>query len=123
MGIVTTETIKIRVIEVTEGICCVAACDGQKVHDRIAGAFRENKRVELSFEDTDDLTPAFLNAALGQLYGSFPGEFVEENLFFTGVAPEDELILKRVVERAKGYFEHADSYRQAFREVIGDEDA
>jgi hypothetical protein len=93
------------------------------VHDRIAEAFRKNRKVELSFEETDDLTPAFLNAAVGQLYGSFSEEFVKNNLSFADIYPEDEAILKRIVERAKGYFEHADSYQQAFRDVTGGDDA
>jgi len=123
MGIVTGEIEKISIIEAAEGNCCVAACDGQKVHDRIAEAFRKNRKVKLSFEEMDDLTPAFLNAAVGQLYGDFTEEFVENNLSFSDIDPEDEILLKRIVERAKGYFEHAESYQQAFRDVIGGEDA
>lgn len=123
MGIVTGEIEKISIIEAAEGNCCVAACDGQKVYDKIAEAFRKNRKVKLSFEETDDITPAFLNAAVGQLYGDFPEEFVENNLFFADIDPEDEIILKRIVERAKGYFEHSESYQQAFRDVIGGEDA
>ena len=123
MGIITGEIEIISIIEAAEGNCCVAACDGQKVHDRIAEAFRKNRKVKLSFEETDDLTPVFLNAAVGQLYGDFTEEFVENNLSFADIDPEDEIILKRIVERAKGYFEHAESYQQAFRDVIGGEDA
>lgn len=119
----TEEKVKIKIIE-TAGIhCCVAACDGQKVHDRIAEAFHENRKVELSFAETDELTPAFLNSAVGQLYGTFPVELIEKNLSFTDLDPEDEVILKRVMERAKDYFEHAYSCRKALRDVIGGEDA
>ncbi|HOW15008.1 STAS-like domain-containing protein [Methanosarcina sp.] len=123
MGKVTGETVKIRIIETAGGNCCVAACDGQKVHDRIAESFHENRMVELSFADTDELTPAFLNAAVGQLYGTFQAELIEKSLSFTDIDPEDELILKRVMERAKGYFENAYSCKKAFRDVIGGEDA
>ncbi len=96
--------------------------DGQKVYGRIAEAFLENRKVELSFAEAGDLTPAFLNAAVGQLYGSFLEEFIRRNLIFTDISPEDELILKRVLERAKCYFENADHYRKAVREVMGGED-
>lgn len=117
------EKVKIKIIE-TAGInCCVAACDGQKVHDRIADALRKNMKVELSFVEIDELTPAFLNAAVGQLYGTFQAELIEKSLFFTDLDPEDEIILKRVMERAKGYFELAYSCRKAFRDVMGGEDA
>lgn len=69
MGKATEEKVKIKIIE-TAGInCCVAACDGQKVHDKIADAFRKNRIVELSFAETNELTPAFLNSAVGSFMG------------------------------------------------------
>jgi hypothetical protein len=123
MGKVTEERVKIRISETAENNFCVAACDGQKVHDRIEDAFRKNRKVELSFAEMDELTPAFLNAAVGQLYGTFPAELIEKNLSFTDLDPEDEVVLKRVMERAKGYFEHAYSCRKAIRDVIGGDDA
>ena len=49
MGILTEELIKIIVAEIVGTGCCVAACDGQKVHDRIAAAFCESRKVEISF--------------------------------------------------------------------------
>jgi len=123
MGKVKEERVKLRIIEAAGSNFCVAACDGQKVHDIIVDAFRKNRRVELSFAENDELTPAFLNAAVGQLYGTFPAEIIEKNLSFTDLDPEDEAVLKRVMERAKGYFEHAYSCRKALRDVIGGEDA
>ncbi|MRS05698.1 DUF4325 domain-containing protein [bacterium] len=123
MGKAMEEKIKIRIIEIAGINCCVAACDGQKVHDSIADAFRENSKVELSFAEVDELTPAFLNAAIGQLYGIFQAELIEKSLFFADLDPEDEIILKRVMERAKGYFEDVYSCKKAFRDVIGGEDA
>lgn len=123
MGKVSEERVKIRVIETAGSNFCVAACDGQKVLDRIVDAFRKNRKIELSFAEMDELTPAFLNVAVGQLYGVFPVELVEKNLSFTDIDPEDKVVLKRVMERAKDYFEHAYSCRKALRDVIGGEDA
>ncbi|AKB18613.1 hypothetical protein MSWHS_1750 [Methanosarcina sp. WWM596] len=123
MGKVTEERVKVRIIETAGSSCCVAACDGQKVHDRIADDFHKNRKVDLSFAETNEITPAFLNAAVGQLYGTFPAELIEKNLSFTDLDPEDEASIKRVMERAKGYFEHAYSCRKALRDVIGGEDA
>ncbi|WP_440955060.1 STAS-like domain-containing protein [Methanosarcina sp. Mfa9] len=115
-------TIKIRAIEAAGGNCCVALGDGQNIYARISEAFLENRKVELSFAEAGDLTPAFLNAAVGQLYGSFSEEFIRSNLVFTDIGPDDEIILRRVLERAKCYFENADHYRKAVREVMGGED-
>jgi hypothetical protein len=123
MGKSREEKVKIKIIETAGGNCCVAACDGQKVHDRIAEAFRKNSNVELSFAEIDELTPAFLNSAVGQLYGTFQAEQIEKTLSFMDIDPEDEVILKRVIERAKCYFKDAYSCKKAFRDVVGGEDA
>jgi hypothetical protein len=90
MGILTEEWTKIIITETAGADCCVAACDGQKVHDRIVVALCENKEVELSFTD---------------------------------IPEEDEIILKRVIDRAKTYFENANSCRKALSDVLGGEDA
>ena len=50
---------------------CVASNDGQKVYDRIAAALKADQHVALSFHEVTTLTDAFLNAAVGQLYGTF----------------------------------------------------
>ncbi|HWR24963.1 MAG TPA: STAS-like domain-containing protein [Methanosarcina sp.] len=123
MGIVTEERVQIIVVEIAGTSFCVASCDGQKVHNRIAAALCENKEVELSFEGISELTPAFLNSAIGQLYGGFPAELIESSLLFMDISEEDGIILKRVIERAKAYFEHAYSCRKALRDVLGGEDA
>lgn len=123
MGIITEEKIKMNVVETAGENCCVAACDGQKIYDKVAAAFSENKKVELSFAGTSDLTPAFLNSAVGQLYGYFPAETIESSLSFTEISEEDEAILKRVIERAKTYFGHEQSYKKALNDVLEDEDA
>lgn len=123
MGILTEEMIKINVFETAGETCCVAACDGQKVYDKITVALCENKKVELSFAEINELTPAFLNSAIGQLYGCFPTEQIENNLLFTDISEEDEIILKRVLERAKTYFEHSYTCRKALKDVLGGEDA
>jgi hypothetical protein len=123
MGIFTEEQIKIIVSETAGEDCCVAACDGQKVYERVASALAENKNVELSFAGVSDLTPAFLNSAVGQLYGSFPAELIKNKLSFTDILEEDEIILKRVLERAKTYSEDSHSCRKALSDVLGGEDA
>ncbi len=45
MGILTEELTKLIVANIIGIDCCVAACDGHKVHDRIAAVFNENRKV------------------------------------------------------------------------------
>ncbi len=117
------DTVKISVTDVIGSGFCVASGDGQKVYEKIAQAFRANEKVELSFSDITDLTSAFLNAAIGQLYGKFSEEFIRENLSLKDLAKEDRVIMKKVVDRAKSYFKDTEPYRQAVRDVIGGNDA
>ena len=117
MGILTEERVKINVSETAGENCCVAACDGQKVYNKITAALCENKKIELSFAEITELTPAFLNSAIGQLYGCFPAEQIENSLLFTDISEEDEIILKR-----KTYFEHAYTCRKALKDVLGGEE-
>lgn len=102
---------------------CTAADDGDRVHEVVASAIRQGDRVRLSFEGVEDLTSAFLNAAVGQLYGEFSEEQLREVLLPPVEATPDELVLlKRVVERAKDFFKDPERYRRAAQEILGDDD-
>jgi len=62
------------VFDIVGSPVCVSADDGQTVHDKIAPLLRDNRKVVVSFERVETLISAFLNAAIGQLYGEFPEE-------------------------------------------------
>lgn len=111
----------LSVFEIVGGPLCVASGDGQKVYDRLEVALREGQRVTLSFLNITTLTSAFLNAAIGQLYGKFSEEQVRSMLKVRDMAQDDLALLKRVVETAKKYFEDPSRFEQAIRETLGDE--
>ncbi len=73
------QNVSISVFEVVGSPLCVASDNGQKVYDRIALALREDRRVTVSFLNVTSLTSAFLNAAIGQLYGSFTEEQIRSD--------------------------------------------
>jgi Icc-related predicted phosphoesterase len=102
--IALTNQVIIRVYEVVGNGLCVASDDGQKVHDQITRTFREGKKILLSFQNVEMLTPTFLNAAIGQLYGEFPEAQIKANLSVTEMESDDLELLKRVVDTAKDYF-------------------
>jgi hypothetical protein len=114
-----TQDIPVRVFDIVGGPLCTSSDDGQLVHDRIAPLLREGKRVALSFASIDTLISAFLNAAIGQLYGEFKEEEIRERLVLRDMATEDLVLLKRVVENAKAYFKDPERYSK----VIDEEDA
>lgn len=119
-----SESIGLSVFEIVGSPLCVASDDGQRVHDRIAAAIRDGHTVRLSFLNVTGLTSAFLNAAVGQLYGEFSEETVRSQLQVSEIAADDLALLKRVVDTAKAYFKDRPAFDRAVGEVLGeDEDA
>jgi hypothetical protein len=108
------------IFEVVGSPLCVASSDGQKVHDRLALALKEGRKVTLSFHNVTTLTSAFLNAAIGQLYGKFSEERIRTLLRVQAIEPDDRALLKRVVETAKLYFKDPQKFDQAFQETLDD---
>lgn len=115
--------VELSVYEIVGSPLCVASEDGQKVYDRIEAALKEARTVALSFRNVTSLTSAFLNAAIGQLYGSFNEEDIRLKLRVQDMEPDDRLLLKRVVDTAKEYFKDPHRFEQAEQEVLGDQSA
>ena len=107
--------IKVSVFEVLGSQLCIATDDGQKVHDRIAAALREDHKVVVSFANITSLTSAFLNAAIGQLYGEFSEAQIKSSLQISDLEPDDINLLRRVVKTAKMYFNDPERFSNARR--------
>jgi hypothetical protein len=114
--------ITVKVFEIVGNGFCVSSDDGQKIHDQIAIALREGRNVNLSFLNVDSLTSAFLNAAIGQLYGEFSGEQIKAGLSVKDMSNDDLALLKRVVDTAKQYFKDPEQFIKARKEVLEDGD-
>ena len=108
--------------DVIGGPLCVSVSDGQRLHDKIAPVLKAGRPVVLSFEGVDILIPAFLNAAVGQLYGELSKNRIRELLSVRDLAPDDLDMLRRVVENAKLYFSRSEDFDRAWEEEVGDEE-
>ncbi len=97
-------TLELTVLEIVGNPLCFASDDGQKIHDRLAVALKEGRSVTLSFHNVTIVTAAFLNAAIGQLYGEFSADQIRTLLRVRDMQTDDVMLLKRVVETAKQYF-------------------
>lgn len=117
-----SDPIIVRVFDIVGGPLGVSAEDGQRVHDKIAPLLREGQKVALSFEQVQTIISAFLNAAIGQLYGEFPEDRIREQLSVSNLDADDVEVLKRVVENAKAYFKAPKKFDQAWKEEVGDEE-
>jgi len=114
-----SNNLELSIFEIVGSTYCVASSDGQKVYDRLAAVFKENRAVTLSFHNISILTSAFLNSAIGQLYGTFSEEQIRTLLKVKDVQPDDLALLRRVVETAKQYFTDPTRFDQAIQETLG----
>lgn len=111
----------VRIFDIVGGPLCVSAEDGQRVHDKIAALIRDDQPVILSFERVETLISAFLNAAIGQLYGEFPEDRIREMVTVRDMDAEDMAVLKVVIENAKKYFSNPKAFDEAWREEMGND--
>lgn len=114
--------IRISIFEIVGSPLCVASDDGQKVYDRLDAALKANRIVALSFHNVTTLTSAFLNAAIGQLYGTFSEEQVRDQLKVEDMEQDDLALLKRVVDNAKLYFKNPKRFDKVVEETQGNGD-
>ena len=112
--------LQISIFEVVGGPLCVSSNDGQKVCDRLTAALKTDLHITLSFHRITTLTAAFLNAAIGQLYGTFSEEKIRSLLNVKDMDPVDLALLKRVVDNAKLYFKDPQRFDQVVRENLED---
>jgi hypothetical protein len=115
------ELIDLRLVEVVGSSLCLASDDGQKVHDTIVAGFRDGKRVRLSFAGVEALTSAFLNVAVGQLYGESSEEEIRAKLSVGEASQDDLVLLKRVVDRAKEFFRDPKQFQTTAKDLLGED--
>lgn len=116
------ENIRISMFEVVGSPFCVASSDGQKICDHLTAALKVDRSIALSFRNVTTLTAAFLNAAIGQLYGIFSEEEIRSRLKVVDAAPNDLAMLNRVTETAKLYFKDPERFDRVVQAVMEDEE-
>jgi hypothetical protein len=97
---------------------CVAAEDGQRLNRAIAASIQRGDVVALSFKGVTRLTTAFLNAALGQLYNEFGEQQIREQIRIEDADAMALSLLKRVIDRAKIFFQNRDKITRATDDEI-----
>jgi hypothetical protein len=114
------EAITINIINIAGSTYCVESEDGQKVFNLISKALKENQNVVLSFLNVEIITTAFLNTAIGQLYGSFCEELIQKHLGVKDLSNIGTVSLKRVVNTAKLYYKDPDAMQRSINEILGE---
>ncbi|HEY6327992.1 MAG TPA: STAS-like domain-containing protein [Blastocatellia bacterium] len=116
------DEIVVRVFDVVGGPLAVSTDDGQAVHEKIAPLLRSGKRVVVSFAKIETLISAFLNAAIGQLYGEFSEQVIRDLFSVRDMSQIDLALLKRVVDNAKSYFANRDNFDEAWKQEVGQQE-
>jgi len=114
------EKVTINVFNIVGDSFCVEAEDGQKVFSLIKKALEEGRKVVVSFLNVELLTTAFLNTAIGQLYGQFSEDDIRERLTVEDLSKSGAVSLKRVVDTAKIYYKNPDSLEQSIKDILGE---
>lgn len=118
------KTVTVKISQIIGSGYAVSASDGKLVYDAVASEIHSGNRVSISFENTTRLTTAFLNAAVGQLYGEFSPEKIKASLAPPHDAENWQLNrLKIVTERARTFFSDPEFSKEVFDSEVGVDDS
>jgi hypothetical protein len=104
--------------DIIKGDTAVSTDDGDVVYQKIVAILELGNPVELDFSGINIMTTAFLNAAIGQLYSAFTSEQLNSLLKLVNVAADDRILFKKVIERAKEYFQNKKGFEDSANKAI-----
>lgn len=98
----------------------VSTENGEKVFEIVNSYLEKNTKVSLDFAGITIMITAFLNAAIGKLYGykEYTPLFLNEHLKLENVEQEDKMLFKDVIQRAKEYFADKENFEKLNHRAI-----
>jgi hypothetical protein len=106
---------EIRVDKLLNASFAVTTEDGQKLFELINESFNQEKDVIIDFSNIDLIVSTFLNASIGQLYGMYSTEFIQQHLSVINMGAIELATLKLVTDRAKEYFKDKKGFERVFK--------
>lgn len=91
----------VYVKDIIQSKIAVSPEKGELLFKYLFAHISEKKYVNLSFQGIDDITTAFLNKAIGNLYNHFSSEILNRHLSITEIDDLDKYLLQKVISRAK----------------------
>jgi hypothetical protein len=116
MGTGQTKSMEIiRVNDLIGSRFCISSGRGEKLYEAIRLALLTGKKAYISFDNIADISSAFLDSAIGELYnGEFPKKELMEKITIKGLKRDDMFILSRVTERAEKFFRNPQEIETLF---------
>lgn len=108
----------IRIYDEVGGDSAISVDDGDALFKKIDSAFSQGLTVTLDFQNINLIITAFLNAAIGQLYSKYTSDQLNERLKLENIKPEDIRLFKKVIERAKDFFNNKKGFEDSANNVI-----
>lgn len=110
----------IEVDKLLKSSFAVSTEEGEKLFNIIEMEINYGNNVVIDFENIELIVSTFLNASIGQLYGLFSTEIIQNHLTVRNISNEDLGILKLVTDRAKEYFKDKKGFENVFKKNFPD---
>lgn len=110
--------ITIKIKDIINTTYCVDASDGEKIFALLKKALGEKKSVVLSFDDIELVITAFLNAAVGKLFGNFDEQFILSHLSTDNLTEDFQPVWDKVIEGAPKYYANKETFDKNISEII-----
>ena len=99
-----TKPVTLTVKDVIGHKLCISVKDGEKVFAKVKAILNDGGRVRLSFKGVGLITGAFLNGAIGRLFGIFDKKKIHESVRVRDIEEGYLLLIKAIADNAIRYY-------------------
>lgn len=110
--------VRLNIQKIIESETCILPEDGEKIFEEICKGISNQQKVILSFEGVVLITSAFLNDAIGKLYGKFKEDEIKQHLSVENIRDSDKVILKQVIDNAKIFYKDPKRILNSIKEAM-----
>ena len=114
----TTDEIYLLLKDILQHDTAITYEDGEKVYALIFQVLTEEKKVILDFQGITLVIPAFLHAAIGELYKDFDSDFLNSHLTFINIEETNKALLDMTMELAQEYFSNLEVFERAIKNTL-----
>lgn len=95
----------IDVAEAIDNPSALTQEQGDIIYNMLITSFEKNEVVELDFSNVESMISPFLNNAIGQLYGKYNGDEIQQYLKLINFPKSKNATLNIVISNAKKFYD------------------